>query len=399
MTSCTYQSAIDYPRLTRVQSSQLREKVDRAVAQKASDLNLGMKVVSLKTGEVIYERNGNHLFTPASNTKLITAAAALHILGPHYRFRTAVYSDSPLSSAVLKGNLYLKGSGDPELTDEDLEEMVHDLQLQGLTTIQGNLVIDGSEFDSDPWGPGWMWDQGSHWFSAPVDAVTLNDNCVIVRVTPAARSGTPPMVRIDPPTKYVSTEVEAVTVSGDSLRNGLTVERRWRTRENIIDITGAISIHESPRDYVVSIENPALYTGTVLEELLQESGIELTGEVIQDSVPRRAVPLVVHTSRPLSESVKNFLKVSHNLTGELLLKKIGGETEGLPGSWKKGLKSIKTFLQNEVRVDTTTLVMADGSGSSRYNLLSPDHVVRLLAWAHDNFQLFPEFSSALPIGG
>ena len=133
----------------------MTKRIDAAAASVDNNLNLGVMVVSPLTGEVIYEHNADHLFIPASNVKLFTAAAALHFLGPHYHFMTKLYTNSKSENHPDSeiANLYLKGGGDPDLTDRELSEMVEQLQILGIKAIQGNIVVDNTLFDSDPWGP------------------------------------------------------------------------------------------------------------------------------------------------------------------------------------------------------------------------------------------------------
>lgn len=397
---CAFRAGPGYPPLTHSQKEALRERIDGLVEATDPDVTFGMKALSLKTGEVFYEKNATHRFTPASNMKLLTAAAALDILGPYFRFRTALYADSAFARGTPPGNIYLKGAGDPALTDRDLAKMVSDLELLEIHAVEGDIIVDATEFDADLLGPGWMWDQGPEWYAAPVSAMTLNDNCVAVWIAPGKGVGDPPRVRIDPPTGYVSVNVEATTVDEQGAESPpLKITRRWKTGENIIDITGTVWTGTAPESRLIAVENPPLYAGTVLKELLLAAGIRFHGTVRMDTVPSDTVLLTAHGSPPLSETVKDLLKYSDNLTAELLVKKMGSTAAGSPGSWPSGLRTVKTFLHDEAGLDTATFVMADGSGFSRYNLLSPDHLVQLLEWVHGNFKIFPEFLASLPIGG
>lgn len=396
--ACAYRSAIYLPKITESRAETVRLAIDATIVNTDPTINVGIKVVSGDTREVIYEKNPDNRFTPASNTKLFTAVAALNILGPSYRFRSRLYTDSTLVADSLKGNLYLVGSGDPDFTHHDLEEMVKDIKSAGIRHFQGDLVIDNSQFDLDAFGPGWMWDEGAWWYFAPVDAMTINDNCVVVHVDPGRQITDPPVVSIDPATAYISVNIDASTVDQDSVSN-LKVERRWKTRENIIDVTGELARGENTRSYFISVETPAVYAGTLLREILTSEGISLGGILRQDTLPRDTLLLSSALSQPLSVSIRNFLKTSDNLTGELLVKKMGAVVDSTTGSWTNGMRAIRTFLQDEVGIDTTTLVLADGSGVSRYNLVSANHIVQLLLWAYGRFQVFPEFSAALPIGG
>jgi D-alanyl-D-alanine carboxypeptidase/D-alanyl-D-alanine-endopeptidase (penicillin-binding protein 4) len=109
--------------------------------------------------------------------------------------------------------------------------------------------------------------------------------------------------------------------------------------------------------------------------------------------------ITVHVSDPLSESVRNFLKISDNLTGELLVKAVGASVAGPPGTYEKGLAAERAFLAQEVGIDTTAQMLADGSGVSRYNLVTARQIVALLRYMTTRDDLFPTYLAALPIAG
>ncbi len=119
--------------------------------------SIGIKVVAVKTGEVIYERNALKLHHPASTTKLFTAATALAKLGPDFRFETTLYIDADADTQVI-GDIYLKGRADPVLQPQDIVKLVDTLLEAGVESIQGDIVVDATYLDTVREGPGWMWD-------------------------------------------------------------------------------------------------------------------------------------------------------------------------------------------------------------------------------------------------
>ena len=128
-------------------------------------VSIGIKVVSVETGEVVYAKNAYKLHHPASTTKLFTAATALAKLGPDHRFETTLYSDMESDSHVA-GNIYLKGTANPVLQSEDILKLAESLIQLGITSIEGNIVVDESYLDAVREGPGWMWDDKPLWISA-----------------------------------------------------------------------------------------------------------------------------------------------------------------------------------------------------------------------------------------
>ena len=133
-------------------------------------------MVALKSGETLYELNSAKLFTPASNIKLFTLATALHYLGENHVFKTQVFK--------YKNNLILKGSGDPDLSVKELDSLAY--RTSKFITTVDTLFLDASQMDSTHYGNGWMWDEGSWWYAAPVNALSLNDNCIDFIITPGS---------------------------------------------------------------------------------------------------------------------------------------------------------------------------------------------------------------------
>ncbi len=361
----------------------------------------GIKVVSLRTGEVLYAKDSQLLFHPASNMKLLTTAAALAKLGPDFRFKTILCADtSAFVDSTISGNLYLKGFANPDLTTQDLWWMVQQVKMLGVKKITGNLICDESYLDDVYRGRGWMWDDASAWYWAPISALTVNDNCVTVKVKPAANRGDSLQVRLSPPTSYMKITNYGVTVdSSDTTQlRAFKVERNWQEQENIVVIEGALTPESPEKEFVIDVMNPALYAGTLLGEILRQENVHFEGEVLKGEVPDTNFVLVEHLSLPLISSIINTNKISDNLSAELILKTLGAEIRGQPGTAEKGLAVIKEFLY-EIGVDTTTIELADGSGNSRYNVISPDHVVALLQAMYQDFRVGAEFLASLPIAG
>ncbi len=388
---CSALNSKEKPQLDPLQAG-----IERIIRIKDPDVHIGIEVVSLTRGEKLFQKNANHLFVPASNLKLVTAAAALHLLGVDYRFETKLYTDGIIHHNTLKGNLYLHGSGDPELIFEDLEELIFQLKLLNIHKIEGNLYIDHTLFDEISQGPGWMWDEGAEYWNAPMDALMLNHSCVDLWIKPAEAVGKSPRIYLEPKTAFVTVENRAQT----SLELGdLSVERRWMNQENVIDVKGQISTQEETRHFTVAIEKPALYTAHVFREILLKAHLSFKGKVDFKKTPTEATLLAFHLSRPLSQIVEVMLKHSDNLIADCLFKKIGETRFGAPGTWQKGSQAINDFLAKEVGLNVEKAVIKDGSGLSRYNLLAPHQFIEFLSWMHNTFSCSSEFISALPIAG
>ena len=364
--------------------------------------NTGLMVISLDNGEVLYRQNEQKLIHPASNMKLLTTAAALKTLGPNYRVPTVLYADSSaLQDSAIVGNIYLKGFGNPDLQIDDLRQMIGELRKLGIRKISGNIICDDTYFDDLYWGTGWMWDDVSDWYWAPISALSVNDNCVEITVSPGDTVGTPLKVWMTPQTRYMEIRNDGVTVAeaDSTMRKRYKAERVWRpVAENVFVIEGGRAINDRPRTYTVDVVNAALFTGTLFRELLDEQQITFTGNVQTGSTPDNTISLAQHLSPPLSDIVKNTNKISDNLSAEVLLKLIGAHKFGAPGTAKKGLRVIKEMLQT-MGIDSTSYRIVDGSGVSRYNLITPHLISTMLIEMSKDPSAFVDFLASLPIAG
>ncbi len=356
-------------------------------------------VVSRDRGDTLYAHEMDRLYTPASNRKLFVAATALHYLGADFRFQTPLIATAESQGDTLNGDLVLIGRGDPDLTTDGLASLADSVISRGIRVVTGNIMVDDGYFDDVEWGSGWMWDDGPYWYWPYINALTLNDNTVSVEVAPGAEAGDSVRVEIDPPTAYVELNVDAVTSPPD-VESTLEVDRHWTPKENVIDVTGSLPAESEPVVAIRSIEDPALYAGTILAELLEARGVELLGTVQSGTIEETAIDtLAIHVSEPLAVSVENLLKESDNLTAEQLVKVVGAELSGAPGTYESGLAAEYLFLANQVGIDTLALKLADGSGVSRYNLVTAGQIMQLLLYMADRTDIGEPFLAALPIAG
>ena len=357
---------------------------------------IGIKILSLKNDHTIYEKNPDQLFIPASNTKLITAAATLEILGPNYRFETQLVTDAQ-SSHMKIHNLYIKGGGDPSLETAHLEDMVKKLRARGIKEIRGNIIIDASIFDGHSEGPGWSKGDGPIFDKSPVNGLMINHCCLTVRVKPARIPGHKPQVFLDPAIPHISIENRARTILGAKKRS-LHVFRSSASEKRIF-VTGTISTKSKQKGYLIVLDHPELYTAHVLQLLLKKHNISCRGSIIVGKTPVEGTIVVRHHSEPMSSLVRFMMKTSDNLYADAFFKMMGAVTYGEPGTWLRGKKAVEQFLLSEVGLPTKELRLYDGSGLSRANLASPNHLAHLLSWVYKTSSYKDLFIESLPISG
>ena len=359
----------------------------------------GVVVTHADTGEVLYSREADTGLLPASNMKPFTAAAALEVLGPDHTFGTeAVVERRPGRGAVPE--LYLVGGGDPTLNEEDLDSMAADVAASGVTSV-GELYADDTWFDEARLVDDWWPQDEPYAYSAQISALTVahgdryDTGVTEVTVTPGDAGEA---VNVDPGAAegYVELDNRAVTgpVGGG---NTLTVDRPEGT--NTIVVTGTLPIDAGPLVVLRTVDEPAEMAGHLFARALEEHGVEVEGGVARGAVPQewhRPRVVAEHTSMSLEEVLVPLMKFSNNGHSEMLVKSIGRHTAG-EGSWRAGLVGIEEALRR-MGVGTSDLVLNDGSGLSRGNLVTANAVVDLLTHAQDA-PWYQAWHHSLPVAG
>ena len=354
---------------------------------------LAALVVDAQDGRVLFAHQPDRALIPASNLKVLTAIAALHHFGPTHRFTTRVHSDGPPDAEGAVDTLYVVGGGDPGLTSEDLWRLAADLRQLGLRRVRGDLVIDDSLFDGAAWHPSWL-PVTSRAYHAPVGALTVNYGAFAVAVVASGPVGSPVAVSVDPPIPYLSVVNEGTTGERGSRARGAVDRRRGQGVEEVV--VGGAWPQGDARTYYRSVIDPAAYAAHVLVLQLKAVGVSFEGAVRRAYLPEDRPLLLAFEGRPLSDVVNRFLKFSSNPTGEALIKALGAD-ERVPGGWRAGTAAVRRELE-ELGLPLESLVMADGSGLSRRNRVSPRLLVAALRTGSQSFRFGSELVAGLPIG-
>ncbi len=355
-----------------------------------------IKVISLDRKEVLFERDSKLLTRPASNMKLVTSASALGVLGKNYIFKTPVLADTTTADGILNGNLYLKGFANPDLVTADLDSLAGLVKSAGIRSVAAGVCADVSFFDDLYWGYGWNWDDEPYSYAAFISPLAVNENCVVLTVTPGTSAGDSVDVVVDPPTSYVTVVNKARTVQ-DSSVHPLVVTRLFRERLNTILVEGEMRATASPVVRTLSVWKPELYAATLFTEALQRKGIAVGKSPSVGTAPPTSHEIAA-LSHGIDSTIVHMNKVSDNLSAEMLLKTLGTVDGGPPGSAQGGTTVAHRFLST-LGIDTTKLNIADGSGLSFYDLLTAEMLCQLLEGMSRQKELFPLFRESLPIAG
>ena len=380
----------------------LAAEVDGALADPAfARAEWGVVIQSLGDGEVLYRRNAERLFLPASNLKLLTASAALVRLGADYRFRTPVVERGARRADTLLGDLVVVGRGDPSLavdaaTGADplapLRPWADSLRARGIRVVTGRVVGDATWFTDPPLGPGWAWDDLDADYAAPVGALQLDESVAWIAAAPAATAGLAVTASLLPGRAPLRLFNRAITGPADSNVHTLVWNRA--PFGDSVTLTGRLSAGRPALRLPLSVPDPSAYFTAALSEVLAEAGITVRGDTAAPASP--ADTLFTWESPRLDSILVLFLKPSQNQIGETLLRDLGALAGGV-GSMDSGRAVVRDVLSG-FGVPPDAYVLADGSGLSRYNYVAPEAVSRVLEAMYRRPDFAP-FFAALPVAG
>ena len=368
-------------------------------------------------GRVLLNRNGDRFSVPASNTKLVVAAAATVLLPADYRARTSVYVNGTITNGVLQGDLILYGRGDPTWSERcytidtlapggcdstwtAVDAIADSLRARGLKRVTGRIVGDGSYFE--PTLVHWSWDSFdlNWWYAAPVSGLGFHDNSVDFQITPGPAVDQPPLITWNPDLHFFTFENRARTVAADS---STTIGDNFFRKPGTLDIwaEGTVSLTRSPWIESFALPDPNYFAARALAASLQRQGVAVEGGAASttDSMAYRALrccgsPIAEYLGRPLPDVIFPILNSSQNWFAEMLLKILGREMQGA-GSWERGLEVEKRFLIDSVKIDSTAFSLQDASGLSAGNLVTPHAFVQLLSYMYRHPKRAP-FLAGLP---
>ena len=432
-------SANKKPGTSRPDLQRFRARVDAALADsRASKAFWGILITDRDTGQTLYELNADKFFTPASNAKIFTSALVLSTLPRDFRFHTTLETAGQLGAdGRLAGDLILVGHGDPDFSnrkfpyagkieregaaDAPLVEMVNQAVAKGLKAVDGDIVADDSYFPYDPYPAGWSVGDLFFTFGAPISALAFNDNSFSIEVSPGVREGEAAGAIVEPAAASGGF-VHQISTGASSGKPDFSIVRQ--PGQNFILLRGSIPAGHAPIKLDFAMTDPEEIAADTLKQILEARGIKVTGGVrVKHAEPplpfdSASVPvggiglfpepvtansnatqivsvlvLADHASPPLLESVGVTNKVSQNLHAELFLRTVAREKTGI-GSTDAGLWVEHNFLK-ALGIEEGEVVLSDGSGLSRDDLVTPRAVIQLLRyisqqpWGVDYIATFP----------
>jgi serine-type D-Ala-D-Ala carboxypeptidase/endopeptidase (penicillin-binding protein 4) len=377
---------------------------------------VGIELVRLGDGRVLYSHNSERLFLPASNMKLFTTALALSKLGPDYRLTTQMGAQVPIDPAgTLAGDLEFIGGGDPSLSGREypyrksaapgavytfsaIEELADQLIARGLKRVDGDVVGDDTRYVWEPQPGGWSSNSATEEYGAPVSALILHDNSFALTLHPAAHAGGLARITLSPPFENFVIDNRVVTTERGERK--IEVYRSASGRE--LHLWGTIPKRDAGYTQELAIGDPALYAAEVLRDALARRGVAIRGTAVERhrfpdessvvAAPKLEAALAEHLSPPLIDLLQVVDKVSQNLHAEVLLREVG-VAAGRGGSREDGLAAMNDFLAG-IGVSKADHVFTDGSGLSRATLVTPQAITKLLAAMNESKVPRPVVQSA-----
>ncbi len=348
----------------------------------------GVLVASLGTNETLYALNARRLFVPASNMKIVTLAAAAQALGWDFTYSTTVRAAGSIADGVLDGDLVVVGSGDPSLVAADgmadrvFADWAAQVKRAGIRAVTGRIVADAAAFNGEPFGAGWMWDDLVDEYSAGIGALQLNEDAVRLSVTPGPAVGSSAAVALTPFPAALTLDNSATTSAAGSEPD--VHLRRWPGVSRL-QVSGTIPLGHAPIVAGVSVPDATQFFVDALRAALVRNGIDVRQQPTPTPRPP-ATTLVEYRSPPLSTLAMRLMKTSQNQYAETLFRTVGGR-DGV-------LRALQPW-----GVAPADLIQRDGSGLSRYDLVTPQAFVTILTHIANDARLRDPFERSLPIAG
>lgn len=372
-------------------TGRLGQFLDKSSLLETSEV--GVMVYDLTSDSLVFAHQADKLYRPASTEKIITSVTALATLGTDYPFVTQVAYTGEVKDSILKGDVYVIGTFDPVFMEKDLERFSDTLAEKGIRRIEGKLIGDVSLMDSVYWGPGWSWDDTPYSFQPYLSPLMLNRGCVEVTVEPAAK-GLQGTVEVSPLSDYY--QVENRSVSRTPSAGKLVITRDWLEQGNRIQVSGCIS---AKRTKTLNLYNSKAFFLKTFRYQLSQRGIQVDSLDYGDC-PAEARELVccIH---PLTDVLKVTLKKSDNLAAEALFYHVGKHCTRKERSLSNadGQTGILKYMKELTGMNPDQFSIADGSGVSLYNYVSPHLLLSYLNYAYRHPAVFQPFYDCLPIAG
>lgn len=347
--------------------------------------------------KVVIDVNGQQIMIPASITKIATASAVLANFPPGYKFKTQLWTTGDVKNGVLKGNVYLKGGGDPSFVSENMWFLVNAFLRTDIKRIEGDIVVDDSLFDKMRYDVSRQKERVDRAYDAPVGAMSFNWNSVNIFVRPG-KNGDEAKVTIDPENDYIRLVNKAKTISGSD--NKLLADRKEDSKfdGDVIHVGGGIGKNNKEIVIFKNIMQPDLWSGYNLKAFMAQRGIVVTGSIKTGTTPETATLGAESESKAIEQILADMNKFSNNYVAEMLTKNLGTIKKQKAVTLADGMTVINEHMQS-LQIPKDQMTLLSPSGLTRENKMSAFAMWKVLQHLRNDFRIQPEFLTSLPIAG
>ena len=355
--------------------------------------NVAVYVRAVESNSPILSQNADRAMNPASVMKIVTTNAALDLLTPAYRWKTEIYRDGKLANWNLQGNLIIKGYGDPSFKAQDFWRLLISLRQAGVKKINGDLIIDKSYFSASANNLGFDTEKWRAYNAQP-SAFLVNGRNTSFKFT-AGDEAVGITQEFELPEVIIVNKMKRVQGACGEWRSRMAYDVQPADDKVVVKFSGSYATECGERFLELSLFDDEKYAFFTFRKLWRELGGEFNGALKLQETPAAAVKVLEQYSEPLGSIVRDINKWSNNVMARQLLLTIAAEKNGVPATEAKGASAIGSWLAaNGLKFDE--LLIENGSGLSRTEQISAEHLGQLLVHAY-NSPVMPEMMASLPI--
>lgn len=366
---------------------------------KGSDLSILVQSVG-SNPKTLAKYKSDQFKQPASTQKVITALAAQLELGGDFRFKTLMKTNGSISNKQLNGDLIIQLSGDPTFSSDRLKIMLTELHQKGIEKIAGNIILDTSVFASHDKAAGWSWNNLTACYNAPPSAAIINDNCFYATVIPG-KVGSKASVSVSSIIPVVvSADIKTISTNSKDLNDKYCELDVSYSDKNRYYLSGCIASGNNKIPLKFAVLDGAAYFSAILKKELKLQKIVLNGKILEKNKKNNSQLILLTSSQsvPLSEILTVMLKKSNNLYADAIFRTLGVHYYNIAGTWRNSSDAVKQILLTKAGINLENLVIVDGSGLSRLNLVSADKLMEILQYISANNEQLG-IIEMLPIAG